>query len=209
MAAKNRCTGCKKYFPKDELIIVTAGKFHSQECLKDYGMKSTQKIVNIARKQKQKKEKLEATIFKINDVSKQHELTQAVFNKMRRLEELYWFKVRGLEPECISCGKKNMDWCCGHFKCVKTQGAIRYDRVNTYLQCNRYCNRALSGNIEGNKNTRGYKQGLKDRFGIERYNEITAYCEKDRIKKWTGRELYDMRKEFNKEIRELEEKLSA
>ena len=44
------------------------------------------------------------------DIRWQHNQTQPIFNKMRRLEEFLWFKTRGLEPECISCGKKNMDW---------------------------------------------------------------------------------------------------
>jgi Bacteriophage Lambda NinG protein len=139
----------------------------------------------------------------------QHKKTQQVFNKLRRLEELKWFQDRGLEPECISCGKTNMDWCCGHFKTVGAQGALRYDRVNTYLQCNRYCNMGLSGNIEGNKTTRGYKQGLIDRFGADKAAEIIDYCETNTaIVKWEWRQLESMRGEFNAKIRELESLLN-
>ena len=66
----------------------------------------------------------------------------------------------------------------------------------------------LSGNIEGNANTRGYKQGLIDRFGENKAREINEYCEKDRVKKWSGQELISMRKKFSAEIRKLEKILN-
>ena len=152
------------------------------------------------RDKKHKKLKAE---FYVNDLPKQKELTQKAFNKLRKLQELKWFSDRGLEPECISCGKTNMDWCCGHFKTVGSQGALRYDEKNTYLQCNRYCNMGLSGNIHGNKNTRGFIKGLKERFGEEEAQKIIDYCEQDREKKWTAEELIELRKQINQKIREF------
>jgi hypothetical protein len=143
-----------------------------------------------------------------NDTRKQLKLTQTVFNKMRKLEELLWFKLKRKEPECISCGKVNMDWCCGHYKTVGSSGHLRFDRVNTYLQCNKYCNMSLSGNITGTKQTRGYQKGLIDRFGNDKAEEINNYCERDAIKKWNGQELIKMRSEFNADIRRLESVLA-
>jgi len=81
---------------------------------------------------------------------------------------------------------------------------LRFDELNTALQCNRYCNKGLSGNINGNKTTRGYLQGLRDRYGEERAREIIEYCEVDRIAEWNCEELIAMRKQWNVEIRELE-----
>lgn len=142
--------------------------------------------------------------FKLSDTKEQHALTQPVFNKLRVLQEFKWFSDKGLEPECISCGKKNMDWCCGHLKTRGSQGGLRYDVLNTFLQCNRYCNMGLSGNISGNATTRGYITGLHERFG-EEAKEIIDYCETNtKIKKWTGQELSEMRTSFNQQIRELE-----
>lgn len=136
---------------------------------------------------------------------RQHKLTQKAFNKMRVLEELVWFREKGIEPECISCGKPNMDWCCGHFKTVGSQGALRYDPDNTYLQCNRYCNMGLSGNISGNKTSPGYRQGLIDRFGCSAGQEIIDYCDSNtKTVKWEWQKLEDMRADFNEKIRELE-----
>ncbi len=143
-------------------------------------------------------------------LSWQHKQTQPVFNRMRRLEELIWFLERDLEPECISCGKKNMDWCCGHFKTVGAQSGLRYDPINTYLQCNKYCNKSLSGNIEGNKNTRGYKNGLVERFGTERASEVIEYCETNTATvKWAWQDLEKLRSECAAKCRVLEDKLQT
>lgn len=135
----------------------------------------------------------------------QHKQTQKVFNRMRVLEELKWFKDRDLEPTCISCNKPNMDWCCSHLKTVGAQGALRYSEFNTKIACNRYCNMGLSGNINGNKTTRGYLEGLVERFGDEKFKEIIDYCSKAKAEwKWTWQELEEMRKGFAARVRELE-----
>lgn len=188
-----RCKVCKDKFE--------ARFFLQKACLKPACLAEWSKQDREVKEDKKHKAKKKE--FNINDIKHQHKLTQPIFNKMRVLEEKLWFTSRGLEPECISCGKTNMDWCCGHFKTRGSQGNLRYDRKNTYLQCNRYCNMGLSGNISGNKNTRGYIQGLHDRFGDEA-KEIIDYCENNtQVKIYTGEELERMRKEFNKQIKDL------
>ena len=204
---KHRCTNCKGYFPTDSMVRVTAGNFCKQECIIEYGMRKTNKLLVDTRKAKKKVNSKEKSDYYAKDLPKQKKLTQDVFNKLRKLQEYKWFADRNLPPTCISCGKENMDWCCSHFKTVASQGAIRYDTTNTHLACNRYCNKALSGNINGNKTTRGYIQGLHDRFGEKEANRIIAYCKKDRVKEWECDELIQMRKEMNIEIRQLEKEL--
>ena len=205
---KRRCTSCKKYKEADKGIVAPVGFFCDKNCRYDYATKQTKTLISkskkIEAKKKDKEFKERKAKFDLNDLPKQHKLTQTVFNRLRVLQELKWFKDRGLEPECISCGKTNMDFCCGHFKSRGAQGNLRYDVNNTFLQCNRYCNMALSGNIEGNKNTRGYKVGLVERFGEEEAKRIIDYCEKNtQIKKWTGSELQELRINFNKQIKKL------
>ena len=199
-----KCVNCKNRFPREQMKNFPAGNFCGQDCIVEYATSKGKKVVKQQITAKKKKDNLEKRIFNTNDTTKQLELTQPVFNKLRRLQEFEWFKSRGLEPECISCGKTNMDWCNGHFKTVGSQGALRFDPMNSYLQCNRYCNKGLSGNISGNKNTRGYLAGLLERFGKKESERIIEYCEKDRIKSWTGPELLEMRKEFNKLIKSIE-----
>jgi len=206
--SKKACKYCGDYRQVDELMRF--GKFlfcdidqailwlsDKQAADKERAIKRAAKEV----KQKNAKQKRE---FYDNDVNHQLGLTQIVFNKLRKLQELKWFSDNGIEPTCISCDKPNMDWCCGHLKTVGSQGAIRFDEVNTYLQCNRYCNKGLSGNINGNKTTRGYIQGLKDRFGEKKAQEIVDYCEVDRVAKWDAGEVKKMRIAMRKEIRVLE-----
>jgi hypothetical protein len=148
--------------------------------------------------------------FNRRDVRWQHKQTQPVFNRMRVLQELLWFKERGQEPACISCGKPlgGDQWCCGHFKTVGSQGGMRYDPANSYLQHNRNCNMGLSGDIYGTKNTHGYIQGLKNRFGDAEGQSIIDHCEtRTGTVKWEWQQLEDMRAGFNEEIRRLEKDL--
>lgn len=171
---------------------------------------ATQKRLAKADRDARKQEKVERKAhrarkkkFYDNDLTKQLKLTQTVFNKLRKLEEFKWYQDRGLEPECISCGKKDMDWCCSHLKTVGSHSELRFDRDNTKLACNRYCNKALSGNINGNKTTRGYLVGLVDRFGRFEAKRIMDYCNTSKVRKWKCDELIEMRKDFSKRIKEL------
>jgi len=209
--SKRRCTHCKEYAVAKDGFKFPAGFFCSIKHAKEYG-KAKQDKANA--KQASKAKKVQAESKKANskalkdynrkDIRWQHKQTQPRFNKMRVLQEIAWFEDRGLAPVCISCGKPGMDWCAGHFKTRGSQGNLRYDASNVFLQCNRYCNMGLSGNIEGNKTTRGYKQGLLDRFGEERGREIIDYCESnnDTIR-WDWEVLEKMRAGFNARIREL------
>ena len=188
-----RCKVCKDKFE--------AKYFLQKACLKPACLAEWARLDREAKADKAHAVKKKA--FRLSDTKLQHDLTQKAFNKLRVLQEKKWFSDRGLEPECISCGKQNMDWCCGHFKSRGAQGNLRYDEKNTYLQCNRYCNMALSGNIAGNKTTRGYAAGLLVRFG-EASKGIIEYCESNTaVRKWTGEELQEMRKSFNLQIKEL------
>jgi len=163
------------------------------------------KVAEKKAKQKARQAKAERREFNRRDTGWQHKQCQRVFNRMRVLEEFQWFRDRGMEPECISCGKTHMDWCCGHFKTRGAQSGLRYDRNNTFLQCNKRCNEALSGNIEGDKTTRGYKQGLIDRFGQAEADRIMEYCDSRTAPvKWDWQEMEQWRKDWNQRIRELE-----
>lgn len=206
---------CKKFFRIDDSVSLEfwCNESHKTGWINQHADKQRQARKKSAESFKKKGKKATSKAlkeFNREDVPWQHKLTKTAFNKMRVLEEKLWFKERGLEPECISCGKKNMDFCCGHFKTVGSQGRLRYDRTNTYLQCNRYCNKGLSGNISGNKNTRGYTQGLIDRFGAEKAREVIEYCETATTpRKWEWQELEEMRKEFNAEARRLTKQLET
>ena len=126
---------------------------------------------------------------------------QDVFNKMRRLEELLWFKERGLEPTCISCQKPlgNDIWSCGHYKTRGSRSDLAFDRMNTFLQHLVNCNKQKSGDIGG------FQIGLAARFGEEKAKEIIEYCEiRQPVVKKTPEEWKSLKAEWNKEIRRLQ-----
>ena len=211
-----KCRYCRVEIPKakDSAGYQRAG-YCDVNCMADYGhTKALAKIEKAkrvelrqvqAKKSATRKDKRE---FNRKDTAWQHKQCKTVFNRMRVLEERLWFKKRDLEPECISCGKKNMDWCCGHFKTVGAQSNLRYDRMNTYLQCNRYCNLGLSGNIAGNKTTRGYRAGLLERFGHDVGRRVIDYCESHtEAYKWDWLEMEEWRKTWSARIREIEKLL--
>ena len=146
----------------------------------------------------------------INDLSYQHKLTQPVFNRMRVREELLWFRDRGIEPYCISCQRTKMDWSCGHLKTTSAQSAVRYDPMNTFLQCLWRCNKNLSGNINGDKTSIGYKAGLLLRFGDVEGQRIIDYCDTHtETVEWNGTCLVEFRAKCAARVRDLEKQLNC
>jgi len=213
VANKKRCTFCGEYNAVENRIDNRAGSFCGVDCIVGYSVKRRNKL--IAREKKKvdavtKEERKQRTEADRHKLSWQHKVTQPVFNKMRRLEEFLWFKERGLPPTCISCGKElgGDIWCCGHLKTRGAQSGLKYDRKNTFLQHNVRCNKNLSGDIEGSARTRGYKQGLRERFGEEEGSAIIEYCETNtQTVVWTWQGIEEMRKCFNARIREVEKLL--
>ncbi len=215
--SKRKCKYCKEYKPAYSGETHPIGWFCSKTHVRDWYIatreKDTAKKLAKVKREKAKKNKAaskDLREFNRKDRAWQHKRTQKVFNRMRVLEEMAWFRDNNQEPTCISCGKPigGDQWSCGHFKTVGAQGGLRYDRENSKIQHNRNCNMGLSGDIYGTKKTRGYIQGLKDRFGEEEGNKIIDYCETNTgVVKWEWQDLEAMRKEFNQRIRELEKEL--
>lgn len=188
-------------------VMVNMSFFCSYSCASKHGIELSNKMRERSLA-KQKREKIESNkadkkaVRELNRKCKrwQDKHTQAAFNKMRRAEELLWFKERGLNPICISCGLElgGDEWCCGHLKTRKAWPELRYDRKNTFLQHNVRCNKNLSGDIEG------YKAGLVKRFGKKEGLAIIEYCEsyKEPLSRSCG-ELEAMRKVFNATLRRI------
>jgi len=203
LMAKRKCKLCGESKIRETMFICGVSAYCNKESAIKWAIENQSKGRKKIDKLEHKKDLIRKNVFKGSDTKWQHTQTQKAFNKLRKLQEIKWYQDRGLEPECISCGKTNMDWCNGHFKTVGSQGALRYDPINSYLQCNRYCNMGLSGNINGNKTTRGYLNGLVVRFGVDKAQEIINYCTLNRVKSWSCEELIKIRKEFNTSTREI------
>lgn len=205
--AKLKCKYCKKLEKREKITKTPYGKF----CTKDHAYLFAQDKLNKDKVRKLTKLKqVRSREIKVNrkaftelnrkTLKWQHKKTQPVFNKLRRLQELKWFIDRDLEPTCISCQKTlgNDQWCNGHFKTVGSNGRLRYDFKNSYLQHNHNCNKHKSGDIDG------YKKGLVLRFGEKEALEIIGYCESNNSPiKRSWQDIEDLRVEFNKKIKGL------
>jgi len=196
-AKRRKCGGCKKGFDVEGLTFVGLDAYCSPDCGTVIALKRY-KAAKVAKEKAAKKEHIaQKDAFNKKDLKWQLATTQTVFNRVRKLQEYLWFAVRGIEPYCMSCQKTKMDWACGHYKTVASQGNLRFDEINTYLQCNMYCNKGLSGNISGNKNTIGYTKGIVSRFGEASGKEIIEYCETNtQIKRWTCEEVEAIRIDY-------------
>lgn len=205
--AKLKCKCHKEYQPRESLIKTPKGLFCSYGLAIEWANEQTSRRIkrenNKAKQVRVKEIKVNRkAVIELNRKSLkwQHKQTQPVFNKLRRLQEFKWFSDRGLEPVCISCGKPlgNDQWCNGHLKTVGSNGRLRYDFKNSYLQHNYRCNQQRSGDIDG------YKKGLFARFGEVEAQEIINYCEtNNKPIKRTWQDLEELRKEFNKLIKDL------
>lgn len=194
--SKRRCLNCKGYFAQDIMISTPVGWFDSHKCLVGYAQ--AVKTKSLAKRNREQKERLKSYSAKL-------QVLQKDFNWMRRAQELLWFAELGLEPYCISCLKPlgNDQWCCGHLKTTKARSDLRFDPVNTYLQHNVRCNRALSGDIEN------YKLGLAHRFGDEESKRILDYVEQQKpIVKMSDDEIKAAGKHYRAEARRAEKRLA-
>ena len=212
MPRRKQCHLCKAPTIKSEGIQTPEKFFCSLEHATTYAnsrldrsrLDEKRKLIRTHKEAKRKAHKAAMEIKRLN-IQWQHKVTQQAFNRMRVLEELLWFKERGLEPVCISCEQPlgNDQWACGHYKTRGGTNALRYDPKNTYLQHNHRCNMKMSGDIHGTQSTAGFRQGILNRFGDVNGQALLDYCEKDHQRyTWHWRELEEMRQKFNRKIKE-------
>jgi len=198
--SKKRCKFCKKYSYVEDMTVYPSGNFCNQDHATLWSVDKVREATEKQFARSKQIKKMKPRDLDRQDLAWQHKQTQKVFNKLRVAEELKWFEDQGLEPTCISCQQPlgNDVWCCGHFKTVGSNGRLRYDKRNTFLQCNKHCNLAKSGNIEG------YIIGLIRRFDLEGWN-IIEYCDSQNSPlKRTCEELEAMRKDFSKQLRGMQ-----
>jgi len=161
MASKNKCTGCKNYFPKDTLKIVPAGKFHSVDCLLDYAHNSTDKLLSTVRKLDKKEDNLSKQIFKASDIKLRKKAAQSAFNA--------YIRARDSKEPCISCQRHHSgQYHAGHFKTTKARSELKFNEDNCHKQC-APCNNNLSGNIEH------YRPNLIKKIGLKRVEALDVH----------------------------------
>ena len=118
-------------------------------------------------------------------------LLQVVFNTYIRERD----KKAGYG--CISCGtKKNIQYAAGHYFTVGGFPNVRFDEDNLHLQCNKFCNMELSGNIIN------YRPALIERIGVERF-EALEYRARNGVLKLSIPEIKEKIAYYKEKIKEL------
>ncbi|QQD21210.1 hypothetical protein GJQ54_05220 [Oceanospirillaceae bacterium ASx5O] len=205
--SKKRCKHCRAYF--SEWVTYPAGTF----CTVEHALAFAQQPAQRKKAYKVKTNELKARI-RGNDVAHQQDITQKVFNRMIKLERIAEYRRAGQVPVCISCTKtvvpgREGEFAAGHLKTVGAHDELRFNTLNVELQCNRYCNMGLSGNLYGNRNSHGYIAGLSIRYG-----DAIAAIRMEHLKKPRANfnrdtaDLKTLRKWCNARIRVLEQELS-
>lgn len=216
-----RCKECKTEIPPASKCEDFIGKkgFCSVDCASEWSAKaartrlqrdkakSDRKVAGqnkIAKKAANKpmtdaEHKAAQKAFKEKDRPYQWKLTVRAAQKLGRLLD----KGKG----CISCERPDngeVQFCGGHYRTKGGNPEIALDIRNIMGQCNKKCNRELSGNIYGTKTSRGYRSGIVERYGEAYLEWLDSYHEP---KHYSCHDLIQIRKEYNSEIRRLEKGL--
>ena len=182
------CKACKsKFIPIRQFQVVC----NTYTCAIAYA--------NIARERQNKKE--------VSEYKKENrERLQALKTKSDWLKEAQvvcnkYIRMRDLKAGygCISCGtKKQVQYCAGHYRTRKAAPHLRFDERNIHLQCNRYCNKELSGNIIN------YRPNLIERYGVE---FVEAVESDNAPKNYTIDDIKAIKVKYKNMIKELNNRL--
>lgn len=183
--AKRKCKVCGCVFEKQRPLQFVC----SPACGIEYQREQKRKVAVKSEREAKRKEraKTAALRHKLETIPELTKKAQAAFNRYIRLRD------RG--KPCISCGtpwKENFQAC--HYVPAGRSNKLRFDEDNVHGGCVR-CNLYESGNI------RGYRQGLIERIGQARVEELDADHE---TRKWTKDELRELTAKYKQLAKEIE-----
>ena len=185
--SKNRCTGCKNYFPAESMIVVVAGKFHSQECLIEYGLKKTDSVIKKAKVNKKKVNSRKKREYYDNDKSHQEKKAIIACNR---------YIVARDGKICISCGTTDSSrrYSAGHYKTAGAFPELRFHPDNIHSQCWWDCNKNRSGNIVE------YRPRLLLKIGVRRLEYLEGPHERQKYTIDDYRDIADWYRYLLKEL---------
>jgi hypothetical protein len=217
MARKCTLKTCRSELPtKVSSDSWQARGFCNIECMVEHGSIKGKEALERKRKADELGIKKRNQSFKrkveLKDTRGQKDKTQSAFNKVIKLEELWRCAQSGEQPICISCSKPwtpftNYDFAAGHFLSRGSRPDLALNNNNCFLQCNGYCNSALSANRSGVGNTHGYDEGLIMRLGCDGTKKLIKSLEVVTSFKWTGEDYEILRKWLNARARYLTKEL--
>jgi hypothetical protein len=129
-------------------------------------------------------------------------ISQLIQEARRPFQKL--IRVRDHGKKCICCDKPlpfNIgDYDAGHFLKAELYTGLIFHPDNVHGQLT-YCNKYAHGNENE------YREGIKKRIGIERYNKLTSLKETLKNHKYDRYELIEMKEYYNKELNQVEKGL--
>jgi hypothetical protein len=162
-----RCKHCQSEMPPASKCVTFIGKQRlcSIECAAQWGQAEAIRREQVKRKREAKKALKE---YKDNDHGYQFRKTREAAQRLaNRLDK---------DLNCICCDRpRTSQFCGGHFKTAGGNSEIALDLRNIHGQQNQYCNMAKSANIEGDKHSFGYKEGIRRRYGNDLLEWLESY----------------------------------
>jgi len=136
------------------MITVPVGKFCTKDCIVEYGMKSTSKVIDKAKKIERKAH--------IEKKKSQIKTRKAAAKKACH----DYIRARDSGKPCICCGEPlGLDYHAGHFLESGNNPQIRYDERNIHGQ-------RISCNVFKGGDSGSYKENLMRKIGIKNINEL-------------------------------------
>lgn len=179
---KHKCTGCKKYFDADTMIVVPAGKFHDQQCLISHAINHTDKVIQKAKIAKKKVRAKEKREYQKKDITIREEAARRTCHK--------YINLRDKGRNCICCDRPlHSGVNAGHFHESGNNPLIRYDEDNIHSQ-SIYCNMYKGGD------SGDYRGNLIKKIGIDRVERL------DRLKGGTMKRTCDDYREIENYYKE-------
>lgn len=108
-----------------------------------------------------------------------------------------WIRLRDANYSCAACGDVKAEiWHGSHMYKAELYTGLIFDERNVHKCCNK-CNVILSGNESA------FITGISKRYGQEYVNGLKEDSYLKRTYKFTRQELYDIKKKYQKKIKEL------
>ena len=193
MASKHKCTNCQGFFKPETMIVVTAGKFHSKDCLHDYAMNKTDKVIKSAQVAKKKVRAKERREYEKKDIDIRREAAKRTCHK--------YINLRDKGRACICCDRPLISGVnAGHFHESGNNPLIRYDEDNIHSQ-SVYCNMYKGGD------SGDYRSNLIKKIGIERVERLDSL--KGGAMKRTCDDYREIEEYYKAKIKEITTKLTG
>jgi len=182
-----KCCGCKDRYPRDQMIKLPGGNFHSGDCASSYAMAKVRrsnaaKLARMKREEKKEHKRQKDAIKSRSDWLKE---AQAAFNAYIRLRDR-------VEP-CVCCDRHHQgQYHAGHYLSVGSHPELRFNEDNVHKQAS-YCNQHKSGNQAQ------YRIRLIAKIGIDRVEALEGPHD---AANWTVDDIKEIKRVYKQKIKE-------